>query len=228
MRLYLIRHGETAWSLSGQHTGRTDIPLTPQGEERVRALAERLQAVTFSRVFTSPRQRARRTCDLVGLGAVAEIEPDLAEWDYGDYEGQRSVEIRKHRPDWNLFRDGCPHGESPASVSDRADRLIARLGTLQGNVAVFSHGHFGRVLAVRWIGLPVGHALHFLLGTASVSVLEDEENSANAAAIVLWNAGSNAIIEAGPEQRTRDKEKTPNTNAIERWDDEGGETDQLA
>src|SRR5688572_32078742 len=133
MQLYLIRHGETAWSLSGQHTGRTDIPLTAQGEERVRELAECLRTVTFSRVFTSPRQRARRTCELVGLGAVAEIEPDLAEWDYGDYEGQRSIEIRKHRPDWNLFRDGCPHGESPTGVSDRADRLIARLGALQGN-----------------------------------------------------------------------------------------------
>ena len=154
-RQYLIRHGETAWSLSGQHTGRTDIPLTEQGEQDARKLGERLHAVRFRRVFTSPLQRARRTCELTGLNEVAEIEPDLAEWDYGDYEGQRPVDIRKGRPDWNLFRDGCPRGESPAQVSERADRLIARLRTLEGNIAIFSHGHFGRVLAARWIGLRV-------------------------------------------------------------------------
>ena len=147
MNLYLIRHGETAWSLSGQHTGRTDIPLTPQGEQDARTLAQALRAVKFSRVFTSPRQRARRTCELVGLDGVAEIEPDLVEWDYGDYEGQRSEEIRKRRPDWNLFRVGCPRGESPAGVSGRADRLIAQFRTLKGNVAIFSHGHLGRTFA---------------------------------------------------------------------------------
>ena len=190
LRLYLIRHGETAWSLTGQHTGRTDILLTEQGEQDARELAERLRAVRFSRVFTSPRQRARRTCELVGLDAVAEIEPDLAEWDYGDYEGQRSVEIRKGRPDWNLFRDGCPGGESPAQVSERADRVIARLRALEGNIAIFSHGHFGRVLAARWIGLPVGQAQHFLLSTASLSILGYEHNLASESAIVLWNAVS--------------------------------------
>jgi broad specificity phosphatase PhoE len=113
-QLYLMRHGQTAWSLSGQHTGRTDIPLTEQGEQDARKLAERLSAVKFSRVFTSPLQRARRTCELAGFGEVAEIEPDLVEWDYGDYEGQRLADIRKSRPDWNVFRDGCPGGESPA------------------------------------------------------------------------------------------------------------------
>jgi broad specificity phosphatase PhoE len=194
-RLYLVRHGETAWSLSGQHTGRTDIPLTEQGEQDARKLAERLGAVRFSRVLTSPRQRARRTCGLAGLNEVADIEPDLAEWDYGDYEGLRAADIRKMRPDWNVFRDGCPNGESPAEVSERADRLIARLRVLEGNIAIFSHGHFGRVLGARWIGLQVRQAQHFLLGTASLSVLGYGHNLAEEPAIVLWNRpiGSNCF-----------------------------------
>jgi probable phosphoglycerate mutase len=133
-RLYLVRHGETAWSLSGQHTGRTDIPLIEQGEEDARKLAERLHRVTFSRVFTSPLRRARRTCELAGLDEFAEIEPDLAEWDYGEYEGRRLVEIRDGRPGWMLFRDGCPGGESPAQVCERADRLIARLRKMGGSI----------------------------------------------------------------------------------------------
>jgi probable phosphoglycerate mutase len=191
--LYLMRHGETAWSLSGQHTGLTDIPLTEQGEQDARKLAERLCTVEFSRVFTSPLQRARRTCELAGLGKVGEIEPDLVEWDYGDYEGQRLVDIRKARPDWNVFQDGCPGGESPAQVSERADRLIARLWTLEGNIAIFSHGHFGRVLAARWIGLQIRQAQHFLLGTASVSILGYEHNLAEVPAIVLWNALSKEL-----------------------------------
>ena len=192
-RLYLIRHGETAWSLSGQHTGRTDIPLTEQGEQDARKLAERLGAVRFSRVFTSPLQRARRTCELAGLDEVAEIEPDLTEWDYGDYEGQRSLDTRKKLPDWNLFRDGCPRGESPAQISERADRLIARLRTLEGKIAIFSHAQVGRVLASRWIGLPVRQAQHFLLNTASLSILGYEHDMAEEPAIVLWNADSNDI-----------------------------------
>ncbi len=195
-RLYLVRHGQTAWSLTGQHTGRTDIPLTEQGEEDARKLADRLRAVKFNRVFTSPLQRARRTCELAGLGEVAEVEPDLMEWDYGDYEGQRPIEIRKARPDWNVFRDGGPGGESAAEVSERADRLIARLRTLDGNIALFSHGHFGRVTAARWIGLPVTQAQHFLLGTASLSLLGYEHNVAEQPAIVLWNAPSNEISNA--------------------------------
>jgi broad specificity phosphatase PhoE len=190
-RLYLVRHGETAWSLSGQHTGRTDIPLTEQGENDARKLAGRLRAVKFSRVFTSPLQRARRTCELAGLNEVAEIEPDLTEWNYGDYEGQRPGDIRKERPDWNVFQVGCPRGESTAQVSERADRLIAWLRMLKGNIAIFSHGHFGRVLAARWIGLPVGQAQHFLLSTASLSILGYEHNLAEEPAIVLWNAVSN-------------------------------------
>jgi broad specificity phosphatase PhoE len=188
-KIFLIRHGETEWSLSGRHTGRTDIPLTEQGELDARKLGERLRDLTFSQVFTSPRQRARRTCELAGVGPVAKIDPDLAEWDYGDYEGQHSVDIRKGRPDWNLFRDGCPRGETPAQISDRADRLIARLRALDGNIALFSHGHFGCVLAVRWIGLPVIEGQHFLLGTASLSILGCEPNHPEVPAIELWNSG---------------------------------------
>jgi broad specificity phosphatase PhoE len=192
-RLYLVRHGETAWSLSGQHAGRTDIPLTEQGEHDARKLAGRLRAVRFTRVFTSPLQRARRTCELAGLLETAEIEPDLTEWDYGDYEGQHSLDTRKSRPDWNLFRDGGPRGESPAQVSERADRLIARLRTLGGNIAIFSHGQFLRALAARWIGLPVGQAQHFVLSTASLSVLGYEHDLAEEEAIVMWNSDSNEI-----------------------------------
>ena len=192
--LYLMRHGETAWSLSGQHTGRTDIPLIEQGEQDARKLAERLRAVKFSRVFTSPLQRARRTCELAGLGDLAEIEPDLVEWDYGDYEGLRPVDIRKAQPDWNVFQDGCPGGEAPGQISARADRLITRLRTLEGNIALFSHGHFGRVLAARWIGLEIRQAQALLLSTASISILGYEHNVAEVPAIVLWNAVSKDFL----------------------------------
>jgi broad specificity phosphatase PhoE len=187
-RIYLIRHGETEWSLSGRHTSRTDLPLTARGEDAARELGRRLRDIPFARVLTSPRQRARRTCELAALGPVAEIAPDLAEWDYGDYEGQRSADIRQGRPDWNLFRDGCPRGETPAQISERADRFIVRLRGLEGNVALFSHGHFGRVLAARWIGLPVSEAQHFLLGTASLGILDYEHNHVESPVIALWNA----------------------------------------
>jgi len=156
-------------------------------------MSERLGGVKFSRVFTSPLQRARRTCELAGLNGVAEIEPDLTEWDYGDYEGELSLDTRKKQPDWNLFRDGGPRGESPAQVSERADRLIGRLRTLEGNIAVFSHGQFLRVVAARWIGLPVGQAQHFVLDTTSVSILGYEHDLTNEPAILLWNAVSNDI-----------------------------------
>lgn len=191
-RLYLIRHGETAWSLSGQHTGRTDIALTEQGEKDARKLAERLRAVRFSRVFTSPLQRARRTCELAGL--LAEIEPDLTEWDYGDYEGQRSVDTRMNRPGWNLFRNGGPHGESPAQVSERADRLIARFRNIEGNIAIFSHGQIGRVMAARWIGLSISQAQHFVLSTASISILGYEHKHVEEPAILLWNVSRSFSI----------------------------------
>jgi probable phosphoglycerate mutase len=184
--LYLIRHGETAWSLSGQHTGRTDLPLLPSGVEQARRLAPRLRHVTFNQVLSSPRLRARETCALAGLGESPEIAPDLAEWDYGDYEGLLSREIQQRQPGWNIYRDGCPNGESPAQISDRADRLIARLRELRGNVALFSHGHFSRVLAVRWVRLPVSAASHLLINTASLSILTFEQ-SLTRPVIALWN-----------------------------------------
>ncbi|HXQ80924.1 MAG TPA: histidine phosphatase family protein [Opitutaceae bacterium] len=189
-QVYLVRHGATTWSKDGRHTGRTEIPLTEQGEKNARGLAARLGPVGFSHVFTSPRLRARRTCELAGLGEAAEIEPDLAEWDYGDYEGKRSADVLKARPDWILFRDGCPGGESPAQVSGRADRLIARLRALEGNVALFSHGHFGRVLGARWIGLPLTDAALLLLDTASLSVLGFEHGNPASPVIALWNSGA--------------------------------------
>jgi len=186
-RIYLIRHGETAWSLTGQHTGRTDIPLTAQGERVASGLEERLRAVKFNHVFTSPLLRARRTGELAGFGAVAEIAADAVEWDYGDYEGRRTEDIRNERPGWNIFEDGCPGGESPEQVSNRADQLIARFRNLEGNVAIFSHGQFGRVVGARWIGLSTRHAQLFLLSTASVSILGYGHDTRSESVIVSWN-----------------------------------------
>lgn len=162
--------------------------MTEHGEDEARALEPLLRALTFTRVLTSPRQRAWRTCELAGLGPAAEIAPDLSEWDYGEYEGRRSVDIRKERPDWNVFRDGCPGGEMPAQVSERADRLIARLLALNGNVALFSHGQFGCVLAARWIGVPVIEAQHFALGAGSLGILGHEPHHPTVRVIALWNA----------------------------------------
>jgi broad specificity phosphatase PhoE len=184
LELCLIRHGETEWSSSGRHTGRTEIPLTSAGEKHAAWLSTRLGAIKFTHVFTSPRGRAMRTCELAGLSATAVIEPDLAEWDYGDYEGLRTAEILKARSGWNLFLDGCPNGESPLQVSERADRLLGRLRALDGNVALFSHGHFGRVLGTRWVGLPVADADRLQLDTASLSILGEEHGIA---VIKLWN-----------------------------------------
>jgi broad specificity phosphatase PhoE len=186
--LYLVRHGQTEWSLSGQHTGRTDIPLTVHGEAEARALVPWLRQVRFGAVLTSPRLRARRTCALVELGREAEIEPDLAEWDYGDYEGKLSSDICQRRTAWNLFRDGCPNGEMPEDVSARADRLIARLCKMNGNVALFSHGDFGRALAARWMGLLVVEGQHFSLGTASLNILSYKPDHPEVRVIGLWNA----------------------------------------
>ncbi len=187
LRLYLIRHGETEWSLSGQHTGRTDLALTPRGEDQARTLEPTLRAVSFGHVFTSPAQRAQRTCALAGLGGAAEIAPDLAEWDYGDYEGLTSADIRQGQPGWNVFQDGCPGGESVAEVAVRADRMITRAATLRGNVALFSSGQFGCSLAARWIGLPVMAAQHLMLGTASVSVLAYNPAHPGLRVIAHWN-----------------------------------------
>ena len=182
----LARHGETAWSISGQHTGRTDLPLTDRGERNARRLGERLKGLSFACVFTSPLQRAAMTCKLAGFGAVAEVDHDLVEWDYGEYEGRRTAEIRVSRPDWQLFRDGCPGGESPQQVGARADRVVSRLRAVQGNVLVFSSGHFLRVLAARWLGLEPGAGRYFLLGTASLSALGYEHNMSQPV-LRLWN-----------------------------------------
>lgn len=187
-RLYMVRHGETAWSLTGQHTGRTDLALTAHGETEARSLKPLIDAIRFDAVFTSPALRARRTRELAGPHLpVAVVEPDLAEWDYGTYEGRTSREIWKDRPGWNCYRDGAPGGESAGDVSDRADRLLARLGRLSGNIALFSHGEFGCSLAARWIGLPVMEGEHFQLGTASLSILGFNPTHPGLRVIAQWN-----------------------------------------
>jgi len=170
-RVYLVRHGETSWSVSGQHTGVTDLPLTPHGEEMARRLADVLPHEAISHVLTSPLQRARRTCELAGLGAEAEIDPDLMEWNYGDYEGLTPQQIHAATPDWLLFADGCPAGESPDQIAARVDRVIGRVRALDGHVALFAHGHIFRVLAARWLGLPAAAGCHFALDTATLSIL---------------------------------------------------------
>lgn len=185
--VYIARHGETAWSLTGQHTGLTDLPLTPHGEAVARSLAGRLKNISFAAVFASTLQRARRTCELAGFGDLAEIDLDLVEWDYGNYEGRTTAEIRAERPGWQLFRDGCPGGETIAQVAARADRVVQRLRAVPGNVLIFSSGHFIRVLAERWIGLGISTAARsFMLSTASLSAL-GYENDLNQPVIRLWN-----------------------------------------
>jgi broad specificity phosphatase PhoE len=185
--IYIARHGETAWTLTGQHTGLTDLPLTPQGENNARGLADRLKGLAFAKVLTSPLQRARKTCELAGFGPVAEVDPNLVEWNYGDYEGLRSAEIRVKRPGWELFRDGVPGGESPAQVMARADNVWERVRKVQGNVLLFSSGHFIRMLAARWIGIePSVHSMSFLLSTASLSAVGYDKDFSRPV-IRLWN-----------------------------------------
>ncbi len=184
MQLYTIRHGETAWSLTGQHTGTTDIPLTENG----RRLAKRLRVVfarqTFARVLVSPMQRARETCALAGLDAAAVVDRDLVEWNYGDYEGLTPKQIHEKAPGWVIFRDGCPGGETPEQVSARVDRVIAQVRAVEGDVALFAHGHLLRVLVARWIALPAGAGQHFLLDTGSLCVLGHYGDSP---AVKIWN-----------------------------------------
>jgi broad specificity phosphatase PhoE len=184
--VYLARHGETAWSLSGQHTGLTDLPLTKDGEDAARRLGERLKGVAVAKVFTSPLQRAARTCELAGFGAVAQVESDLVEWNYGKYEGLRTSEIRQTRPDWQLFRDGCPEGETLDQIGARADRVVRRVRALNESVLLFSSGHFLRVLAARWLGLEPAAGRYFVLGTASLSAL-GYEHGASEPIVRLWN-----------------------------------------
>lgn len=185
--LYLIRHGETAWSLSGQHTGHSDIPLTSQGEVMARELAPLLDPVPFAHILTSPRQRARRTCELAVNGRPASVDPDLAEWDYGDYEGLTTADIRKTNPGWSVFRDGCPGGESLDAVVMRADRLLGRLRLERGNIALFSHGQFGCILAARWVQLAGREGEHFALDPASLSILGPKPGHPEMPAITRWN-----------------------------------------
>jgi len=184
--VYLARHGETAWSVSGQHTSLTDLPLTEQGEGNAHRLGEQLKRLTFTAVFTSPLQRARRTCELAGFGARADVDRDLLEWNYGKYEGRRTAEIHVERPDWQLFHHGCPGGESPEQVGARADRVVQRIRAIAGDVLLFSSGHFLRVLAARWLGLEPVAGQHFVLATASLSVLS-YEHSLSEPVIRLWN-----------------------------------------
>jgi broad specificity phosphatase PhoE len=185
--VYLARHGNTAWTLSGQHTGLTDLPLTPDGERNACRLGARLKGMTFVKVFTSPLQRASRTCELAGFCKDVEVDPDLVEWNYGDYEGLTSTEILKKCRDWELFRDGCPGGESPTQVGRRADRVVQRIRAVCGNVLLFSSGHFIRVLTARWLALEPGvGGRYFLLNPASLSALS-YDRSLSRPVIRLWN-----------------------------------------
>jgi broad specificity phosphatase PhoE len=180
----VIRHAETEWSANGRHTGRTDIPLTDNGRERARRLAPRLAGRDFAAVFTSPLSRARETCELAGLGARAQLRDDLMEWDYGEYEGLTTPQIRETRPDWNLWRDGCPGGETAADVGARVDRLIAEVRTIAGDVALVAHGHVLRVLGARWIELPPEDGARFVLSTGALCTLGYERETA---AFLRWN-----------------------------------------
>jgi broad specificity phosphatase PhoE len=184
--VYLARHGETAWTISHQHTGRTDLPLTPEGEAEATRLGQRLRGLTFAAVLTSPLKRAIRTCELAGFGSAAQIDPDLVEWNYGAYEGRTSTEIHADRPDWQLFRDGAPEGESPEQIGARADRVIRHVRAIDGNMLLFSSGHFLRVFAARWLGLDPGAGRYVFLGTASVSALGYEHDHSDPV-IRLWN-----------------------------------------
>jgi broad specificity phosphatase PhoE len=184
-QVYVVRHGETEWSLNGRHTGTTDIPLTDHGRAAARRLQPVLADLPFAMVLTSPLRRARETCELAGLGGRAGIEPDLMEWNYGEYEGLTPRQIHERDPDWMLFRDGCPGGEQPDEVAARVDRVIARVRATAGHVALFAHGHVFRVLAARWIGLPPSAGQHFLLDTATLNVLGYYREEP---AVKVWNA----------------------------------------
>jgi broad specificity phosphatase PhoE len=184
----LIRHGETEWTITGQHTGRTDIPLTSRGEEEARTIGTRLRGMRFSDVFTSPLQRARRTCELAGFGADAATDADLIEWDYGEYEGRRTSDIRAENPTWDLFDDGCPKGESVEDIAARADRVIARVRRRTGNVLLFAHRDILRVLAARWLELPAHDGRRLYLDTGSLSIL-GYNHGPNEPVIRLWNGG---------------------------------------
>jgi probable phosphoglycerate mutase len=186
-KLFLARHGDTAWTESRQHTGRTDVPLNERGEQRARELGERLRRFSLTCVFTSPLKRASKTCELAGFGAVARVDPDLVEWDYGRYEAMLTRDILKERPGWELFRDGCPEGESPEDVAARADRFIARVRSIETDLLAFSSGHIIRMIAARWLGLPPGAGRFFYCRPASVGVLGFEHRNRDEPIIGVWN-----------------------------------------
>lgn len=197
-QIYLIRHGETTWSITGQHTGRTDLALTENGVQHVRHLGRLLQKKKFDHVLSSPLQRARQTCELAGFGSRARIVPDLREWDYGDYEGRTTAEIHKERPGWNVYLDGCPNGESAEDVSHRADRVLAELRGLEGTAVLFSHGQFLRAVAVRWLDLPVREGQHFGLDTGSLSILGFARYNVEVPVVSLWNVAPNDLFDLAP------------------------------
>jgi broad specificity phosphatase PhoE len=184
--VHLVRHGQTAWTITGQHTGRTDLALTSQGEQDARALGPRLKGARFDHVLSSPLQRARRTCELAGFAGAAMLDQGLLEWDYGDYEGRTLADIHNERPEWELFRDGCPGGESVSQISERVDRVVSRVRALQGNVLIFSSGHVLRVLAARWIGSPAALGRQLVLDPTSISVLGYDHHGLDSV-IRLWN-----------------------------------------
>jgi probable phosphoglycerate mutase len=190
--VWLVRHGETAWSVAGRHTGLTDLPLTARGEQSARELAPRLRGLAVARVYTSPLLRAASTCSLAGFGDIAQSDPDLVEWDYGDYEGLTSREIRARRPGWTLFRDGCHGGETLAAVGARADRVVQRLRAGDGDALVFSSGHFLRVLAARWLNEDPAAGRHFVLGTAALGALGYDHDRTEPV-IRLWNQLPHAV-----------------------------------
>jgi broad specificity phosphatase PhoE len=207
--VYLARHGETAWTVTGQHTGRTDLPLTEHGERNARQLRERLGGLSFAKVFASPLKRVMRTCELAGFASVAQIDRDLVEWEYGDYEGRLSADILAERPGWELFRDGCPGGESPQQVATRADRVVERVRAVAGDVLVFSSGHFLRMLAARWTGLETLHARSLMLDTASLSALGYEHNLSQPA-IRLWNDTHHVLTATQKECASAPEQSEPN------------------
>lgn len=203
--VYLARHGETAWTISRQHTGVTDLPLTPQGETEARRLGNRLEGLAFAAVLTSPLRRAVRTCELAGFGSAAEIERNLMEWNYGAYEGRTSADIHVERPDWELFRDGAPEGESPEQIGARADRVIRRVRAIDGDTLLFSSGHFLRVFAARWLGLDPAAGKYFLLGTATLSAVGYEHDRSDPV-IRLWDeTPPERPVRAAPVRGRREK-----------------------
>jgi broad specificity phosphatase PhoE len=212
--VYLARHGETAWTVTGQHTGLADLPLTERGEESARRLGEPLKRFTFAKMFTSPLQRARWTCELAGVQSVAEVDRDRAEWDYDEYEGRLTVDILRERPDWELFRDGCPGGESPQQVATGADRVVQCVQAVTGNVLLFSSGHFLRVLASRWIKIGPVDGQSLMLSTASLSALS-YENSLSHAAIRFWN-DTHHVLTTNEQPQLAQRERPITTQEVTR------------